>query len=112
MTISSAVAVKSSGEHPVLAAIRQLAPRVATRSEEIETARRLPAYLALELAQAGVFRMVVPEAYGGLELHPALIVEALETLSRADGSAGWCGMIGSLTAICSAWLPEADARLI
>ncbi|MCY1077701.1 acyl-CoA dehydrogenase family protein [Archangium lansingense] len=112
MTISSAVAAKPSGEHPMLAAIRELAPKVAPRSEEIETARRLPADLARELAQAGVFRMAVPEAYGGLELHPTLIVEAIESLSRADASAGWCAMIGSLTAICSAWLPEAEARLI
>ncbi|OJT22428.1 hydrolase [Archangium sp. Cb G35] len=96
----------------VLATVRQLTPRIAARSEEIETARRLPADLARELAQAGLFRMVVPEAYGGLELHPAAVVEAVETLSRADGSTGWCVMIGALTAMCSAWLPEQQARAI
>ncbi|MFE8598097.1 acyl-CoA dehydrogenase family protein [Archangium violaceum] len=96
----------------VLATIRQLTPKVAARSEEIETARRLPADLAQELAQAGLFRMVVPEAYGGLELHPAVVVEAVETLSRADGATGWCVMIGASTAMCSAWLPESQARVI
>ncbi|MFY0523254.1 acyl-CoA dehydrogenase family protein [Archangium gephyra] len=112
MTISSAVAAKFPGEHPVLASIRELAPRVAARSEEIETARRLPADLAQELARAGLFRMIVPEAYGGLEMHPALVIEALETLARADGSTGWCVMIGAATAMCSGWLPETQARAI
>ncbi|HZI07412.1 MAG TPA: acyl-CoA dehydrogenase family protein [Archangium sp.] len=111
MTISS-VAAKFPGEHPVLASIRELAPRIAARSEEIETARRLPADLAHELAQAGLFRMIVPEAYGGFEMHPALVIEALETLARADGSTGWCVMIGAATAMCSGWLPEAQARAI
>ncbi|WP_375765369.1 acyl-CoA dehydrogenase family protein [Archangium gephyra] len=112
MTTPPPVALKPAGEHPVLAAARQLAPKAAARSEEIETARRLPADLAQELAQAGLFRMVVPEAYGGFEMHPALVIEALETLARADGSTGWCVMIGAVTAMCSGWLPEPQARLI
>src|SRR5437868_7447597 len=67
-----------SQPHPLLATAQQLAPRVAARSEEIEAARRLPADLAQELAQAGFFRMFIPEAYGGLELHPARIIEIVE----------------------------------
>ncbi|MFL5345116.1 MAG: acyl-CoA dehydrogenase family protein [Hyalangium sp.] len=98
--------------HSLLATAQQLAPRVAARSEEIEAARRLPADLAQELAQAGFFRMFIPEAYGGLELHPARIIEIIEELSRADASTGWCVMIGSATAMISAWLPEATARAI
>jgi alkylation response protein AidB-like acyl-CoA dehydrogenase len=112
MTIPPPLAVKTPDEHPVLAAARRFAPRVATRSEEIEAARRLPADLARELAEAGLFRMVVPETYGGFELHPALVLEAVETLARADGSTGWCVMIGALTAMCSAWLPEPAARTL
>ena len=112
MTTHSLLAVKAADEHPVLAAARQLVPRISPRSEEIETARRLPADLARELAEAGLFRMAIPEAYGGLELHPAVIIEAVETLARADGSTGWCVMIGAMTAMCSAWLPEPAARLI
>jgi alkylation response protein AidB-like acyl-CoA dehydrogenase len=98
--------------HPLLAVARELAPRVAARSEEIEAARRLPADLARELAQAGLFRMWVPQAYGGHELHPATFLEVVETIARADGSTGWCLMIGAATAIVSAWLPEKAARTI
>jgi len=112
MTTPSPLAVKAPAEHPVLATARQLAPSLSLRSEEIETARRIPADLAQALAEAGLFRMVVPEAYGGFELHPAVVIETVETLARADGSTGWCVMIGALTAMCSAWLPEPEARLI
>jgi len=112
MTIHSRAAPKTPSEHPVLAAARRLAPRIASRSEELESARRLPAELSRELAEAGLFRLVVPEHHGGFELHPALVIETLETVSRADGSVGWCVMIGALTAMCAAWLPEPVARTI
>ncbi|MBM7116629.1 acyl-CoA dehydrogenase family protein [Archangium primigenium] len=98
--------------HPLLAAARRLAPELARRSEEIEAARRLPADLSQQLAEAGFFRLVVPEAYGGHELHPAHVIDVLEALAWADGSTGWCVMIGALTAMCAAWLPEPVARAI
>jgi alkylation response protein AidB-like acyl-CoA dehydrogenase len=97
---------------PLLDAARQLATQVSPRSEEIELARRLPADLVREMAEAGLFHMVVPEAYGGAELHPALAFEAFETVARADGSTGWCLMIGALTGMASAWLPESTARTL
>jgi indole-3-acetate monooxygenase len=65
----AAVPASSASTHPLLAVAHELAPRVAARSDELEAARRLPPELARELAQAGFFRMFLPEAYGGLELH-------------------------------------------
>lgn len=96
----------------LLAAAQELAPRVVARSEEIEAARRLPEDIARELARAGFFRMLVPEAYSGFELHPAQLIEVLEALARADGSTGWCAMIASCTALTAAWLPESAAQHI
>ncbi|MFY1831553.1 acyl-CoA dehydrogenase family protein [Myxococcus fulvus] len=98
--------------HPLLATARELAPRLSERSTEIESARRLPADLVSELNRAGVFRMMIPEAYGGLELHPALSFQVIEALARADGATGWNAMIGSATALTAAWLPEAVGRAI
>jgi indole-3-acetate monooxygenase len=102
----------ASAAQSLLALAHQLAPRISARSEEIETARRLPADLAQELAQAGFFRTFIPEAYGGSELHPAQSIEIIEAISHADGSTGWCVMIGGATAMVSAWLPEASARSV
>ncbi|EYF03079.1 Hypothetical protein CAP_6193 [Chondromyces apiculatus DSM 436] len=96
----------------MLAAARRIAPKAAALSAEIEAARRLPRALVRELAEAGLFRMVVPEALGGFEMHPLAVYEVLETLSRADGSTGWCVAIGGLTAMTSAWMLEETAREI
>ena len=104
----------SCDKNPVAAvlAARAFAPEVMRRAEEIESGRRLPADLAQRLAEAGMFRIALPKAFNGDELHPADIVRVIEEISRADGSAGWCVMIGGTTATLAALLPERWAREI
>src|SRR5271156_2139527 len=82
---------------PELDAARRFAPEIAERAREFEALRRLPAELAAKLAQAGLFRMSIAEVYGGAERHPLEIVRVIEKVSRADGSVGWCVMIGQTT---------------
>lgn len=96
--------------HPLLATAVELGPRLSARSAEFESARRLPPDVVEEFARAGFFRMLIPEAYGGLELHPVISFQVIEALSRADGAAGWCAMIGSGTGLSTAWLPESVGR--
>lgn len=98
--------------HPLLATAQALFPRLSARSDEIESARRLPPDLAAELAREGFFRMMLPESLGGLELHPAQSFQIIEALAKADGAAGWCVMIGASTALTSAWLPEPAAQAV
>jgi alkylation response protein AidB-like acyl-CoA dehydrogenase len=94
----------------MLSAIRALAPAIRARAPEIEQARRLPADLAQTLAGAGLFRMAVPRGIGGLELEPALLLQAIETAAAADASVGWCLMIGATTGMLAAYLPAGVAR--
>lgn len=95
-----------------VAAARALAPEIMARADEIESGRRLPADLARKFAEAGLFRIAIPQRYGGAELHPADIVRVIEEVSRADGSAGWCVMIGGTTATLASVLPERWAQEI
>ena len=85
---------------------------VAARAADTESQRRLPADLAAELAQAGLFRMLVPKSLGGAEVDVVTLFAALEQLGRADAATGWCVMIGGTTALISAWLPAEYAREI
>lgn len=94
----------------VIAAARAVAPMLAGRSAEIEAARRLPADLARNFAHAGLFRMLVPKSLGGVEAAAADIFRALSIVAEADASAGWCVMIGSTSALTSAYLDEEVAR--
>src|SRR5271168_4357156 len=56
---------------PELEAVAALAPEITARSREFESVRRLPADLARELAEAGIFRMAIAKEYGGAERRPA-----------------------------------------
>jgi alkylation response protein AidB-like acyl-CoA dehydrogenase len=85
---------------------------IASRAADTEAQRRLPADLAAELAQTGMFRMAVPKSLGGIETDVATLFTTLEALGRADAATGWCVMIGGTTALLSAWLPEEHAREI
>lgn len=90
----------------------ELVAGIAARADEIEAARRLPADLAQALAAAGLFRLLLPGAYGGLEVHPARMVDTIETVARADGAVGWCVMIGMTSAVTAAYMPAPTAREI
>ena len=60
------------------------------------------------LTEAGLFRLLVPASVGGLEAEVTTVLETFERVSIADGSAGWCVMIGATTGLCGAFL-ELDA---
>ncbi len=91
---------------------QSLLEAVAARAADTESQRRMPADLAAELAQAGLFRMLVPQSLGGAETDVATLFTTLEQLGRADAATGWCVMIGGTTALISAWLPMEHAREI
>jgi len=38
---------------------------------------------------AGLFAMLAPKAYGGLELHPVEVMRVWEAVVRIDSSAAW-----------------------
>jgi alkylation response protein AidB-like acyl-CoA dehydrogenase len=80
---------------PVLDAVRELAPTIAARAEEIEAARRLPPDLVTELTAAGCFGMLRPRSHGGAGVDLATSMRVYEYLSRADASVGWTVAIGA-----------------
>jgi indole-3-acetate monooxygenase len=112
MTLPAPRATPVSPSSAPLAEALRLSPLISSRAEEIESARRLPADLAQQLADAGLFRVVLPEEYGGLALHPVHSLEVFEQVARADGSTGWCVMIGAVTAMVAGWLSEPAARTV
>ena len=81
-------------------------PKLAARSDEIETARQLPQDIADAFSQDGFYSLLVPEGYGGDELDPENYIEILQKLAQGDASAAWCVMICSTSAMTSAYIPE------
>lgn len=97
---------------PVVQAARELHPLIRARADEAEQTRRLPADVVAALTEAQLFRMCVPAAYGGPEIDPLTMMEAIATVAEADGATGWCVMIASTTSTMANYLPEPVAKEI
>ncbi|MEU6432383.1 3-hydroxy-9,10-secoandrosta-1,3,5(10)-triene-9,17-dione monooxygenase oxygenase subunit [Microbispora sp. NPDC046973] len=73
----------------VLDAVRALLPKIAERARSTDEDRRVPAESIRELVQAGVFRMLQPKRYGGVESDPVSFYEVVREISAVCGSTGW-----------------------
>ena len=90
--------------------IRNLLPEIRKRREEIEKGRRMPRDLVDQLSRTGVFAQGVPRAVGGEEATPLDLMRAVESVATADGSAGWCTMIGTSGNLAAGYMPEPGAK--
>src|SRR6266478_521385 len=90
----------------VLQAAIGLAEQIRAASDEIETGRRIPQSIAAAMKEAGVFGMAMPYAWGGPELDPLTQIRVIEALAMADGSVGWCAMIGCDSGYITAFLDQ------
>ena len=100
------------GTNDVLKSIEDLLPTIRSRREDIEKARRLPRDLVDELIKTGVFTLNVPKDLGGQQAGPLDAMRAVELVSSADGSTGWCTMIAAGNNIASGFMSEAGAKEI
>jgi len=97
-------------DSPVLHAAIALGPNIRAAGDEMEKMRRIPPQLALAMKDAGVFGMVLPRSWGAPELDPLTQIRVIEALAIAEGSAGWCAMIGCDSGYVTAFLDEAVAH--
>lgn len=94
----------------LLASTERLATGIAPRSAEIEALRFLPQDIADTLAGAGLYRMLTPADYGGLECHVVTFVEVIELLAQTEASAAWCTFISCTSCVLAAYLSPVVAR--
>ena len=94
----------------LVAAAKALRPPVIAARDRIEEARCLPPELVSALDEAGLLRIYVPQSLGGPEADPLSAFRAVEEISTADGSAGWCCLIAGAICLYSGWLETTVAR--
>src|SRR6185295_10726896 len=78
--------------------VERIAPVAREYAEQSEHDRNLAQPVVDAMIEQRVFKMLVPQSLGGLELDPLTFHVLTEELSRADGSTGWC-----------AWIPAAGS---
>lgn len=92
---------------------RQLVSLVRASSDRTEREGTLPAEVADALRDAGMFALMVPKDVGGEGADLLTAIEAIEIISRADGSTGWSMMANALaTALAAAHCGDRAAEAI
>ncbi|MER2107019.1 MAG: acyl-CoA dehydrogenase family protein [Solibacillus sp.] len=88
--------VYTAKESLILSKTAEVASNVRGRVVETEEIRRIPEATIQELKEAGIFKTLRPERYGGLQLSVETYSKVIVELSKACASTGW---IASLCAI-------------
>lgn len=91
---------------------RKLAPQIQSCADETEAERELPRALFEAIADAGLFKMALPRALGGLELDLPTYVQVIEEIGKADASTGWVVNQCAIFATYAARMPRDVARQI
>ena len=93
-----------------LDAIQLLAPLIAEHRAAFDSERRLSDAVFHALADAGLFRLWLPEALGGPELSPEDFMTVVEAASALDGSVGWLVGNGGGMSRIGGYLPKPVAQ--
>ena len=89
---------------------RDLGPMIDAAAEEIDRTRDVPPALFAALRERGLFRLVQPTEYGGVELDPPSLVQIIEEIASHDASVAWCVGQTNICGITSAYLEPSVVR--
>jgi indole-3-acetate monooxygenase len=95
-----------------VSAVGSLTQMIREECDVVDRTRAIPATVVDVLRDARVFHLLAPRAVGGAEADPLTFLRVVEEVSYADGSAGWCTMIGGCYAIFGGILAPEGAREI
>lgn len=97
----------------LLDAVERARPVIEAHANEAEAMATLPKATVDALVGSGLLRLKLPAVLGGAEADPVLQMEVIEAVSRIDGAAGWCVMIGaSAIGTADAFLPDEALALV
>jgi alkylation response protein AidB-like acyl-CoA dehydrogenase len=95
-----------------VAAIESLTPMIREACADVDRTRVLPPEVVDALRDVGVFRLLATRESGGDETDPVTFLRVVEASSYADGSVGWCVLIGGCYAAFTGMLPAAGAAAV
>jgi indole-3-acetate monooxygenase len=103
---------RSAEAGALLEAVARIRPIIEDHAESAEANRQLSNVVYDAMYEAGLFAMLAPKAYGGLELHPVEAMMVWEAVARIDSAAAWNLVMNQAISAYAAWLPAEGAREI
>lgn len=94
----------------LLREVERLRPTIKENAASAEANRKLSKVVYDAMYDAGLFAMLAPKAYGGLELHPVEAIKVWESVAHADSAAAWNLVMNQAIAAYAAWLPDEGAK--
>jgi alkylation response protein AidB-like acyl-CoA dehydrogenase len=85
--------------------VRDLEPLIRAHATASEANRKMAPEVMSQLVEAGLFRMWIPKAFGGLEMEPNSSLKVIEELARIDAGTGWVVSNCSFISIVPQFLP-------
>jgi alkylation response protein AidB-like acyl-CoA dehydrogenase len=96
----------------VWARVREMRPLIEAHRGEADLLRRLPDAIAQAFVKADVYRLLVPEEFGGDGIDPITYYDLAEEVSFYDGSVGWNYAIGATGGVVVGGLAAKQMRAI
>jgi alkylation response protein AidB-like acyl-CoA dehydrogenase len=88
----------------------ELAGRISTHTDRIDDERQLPPEISNDMADKGLFRLLIPRSLGGAELAHPDFLKIVEIFAEVDASTAWCVNQNTVFAINSTRMPKETAQ--
>jgi alkylation response protein AidB-like acyl-CoA dehydrogenase len=82
--------VKPSSSADLIGRARDLAPVISAAADQTERERRVPDHVMDAIAEAGLFKLLLPASLGGAAADLVTYNGVIESLAMADASTAWC----------------------
>lgn len=99
-----------TSQETLLELVEKIRPILLEHSKNAEVERHLHPAVYEAMRAAGLFGMLAPKRFGGLELEPRSCLPVWEAVARIDGSAAWNLIMNQGIAQYAAWLPEQGVK--
>ena len=94
----------------LLGTVAWIRPVLEREAAAAEADRRLTETVYQAMGDGGLFAMMAPRAYGGLELPIVDTMDVWEAVACVDSAAAWNLVVNQCIAVFAAWLPAEGAR--
>lgn len=99
-------------ESHFISVARGIVPLIQQHASSINRERQLTDRVSGPMADAGLFRLLIPKSRGGYEIDYLEFLKIVSIIAEADGSVAWCLNQNNVLSTLSAFMPDSLAEEI